>query len=97
MFIGNVYGGGVYFVKDVFYFYLYLILGLNGDCFMYLVRVLVGKYILGKYGWKKFFFKDFNKLEIFFDLLVNKEEDLIIFVVFNDFYVYFKYLISFKK
>lgn len=64
---------------------------------MYLARVLVGKYTLGKHGWKKPPPKDFNKPEILFDSLVNKEEDPTIFVVFNDFHVYPKYLISFKK
>ena len=64
---------------------------------MYLARVLVGKYTLGKDGWKKPPPKDFSKPEILFDSLVNKEEDPTIFVVFNDFHVYPKYLISFKK
>lgn len=94
---GNAYGDGVYFAKDASYSYSYSIPGPNGDCFMYLARVLVGKYTLGKDGWKKPPPKDFSKPEILFDSLVNKEEDPTIFVVFNDFHVYPKYLISFKK
>ena len=97
LFTGNAYGDGVYFAKDASYSKTYSKPGPNGDCFMYLARVLVGKYTVGEQGWKKPPPKDLSKPEILFDSLVNREENPTIFVVFNDFHVYPTYLISFKK
>lgn len=63
---------------------------------MYLVRVFVGKYIIGILGMRVLLSRDKSKLEIFFDFVVNIVDDLMVFVVFNDFYVYLEYLIIFK-
>ncbi|XP_022804134.1 poly [ADP-ribose] polymerase 14-like [Stylophora pistillata] len=93
---GNAFGDGVYFAKDASYSITYSTPDANGNRFMYLAGVLVGKYTVGKQGWKKPPAKDLSKSEILFDSLVNKEESPTIFVVFNDFHVYPKYLISFK-
>ena len=95
-FTGAAYGDGVYFAKDAYYSLSYSQQGPNGDRYMYLARVLVGKYTTGKQRLKKPPAKDPSKPEILFDSLVNREENPTIFVVFNDFHVYPKYLISFK-
>lgn len=48
---GIKYGQGSYFVVKVFYSYLYVICGLDGFWFMFLVRVLVGLFIKGEFKY----------------------------------------------
>ncbi|XP_022804135.1 poly [ADP-ribose] polymerase 14-like [Stylophora pistillata] len=94
---GAAYGDGVYFAKDARYSFSYSQPGPNDERCMYLARVLVGKYTVGEKGLKKPPAKDPSKPEILFDSVVNREEDPTIFVVFNDFHVYPKYLINFEE
>jgi len=94
--IGAAYGDGVYFAKDASYSMAYSQPSPSGDCFMYLARVLVGKHTAGKQGMKTPPAIDPMKPEILYDSVVNNEENPTIFVVFNDFHVYPKYLITFK-
>ena len=94
---GAAYGDGVYFAKDASYSLTYSQPGPNDKCCMYLARVLVGKYTAGKQRLKKPPPKDPSTPEILFDSVVNREEDPTIFVVFNDYHVYPKYLITFEK
>ena len=99
-FLGAAYGDGVYFAKDANYSLTYSQPNSNdphGDRYMYLARVLVGKHTAGKQGMKTPPAIDPKKPEILFDSVVNKEENPTIFVVFNDFHVYPKYLITFKE
>ena len=63
---------------------------------MYLARVLVGKHTVGREGMKTPPAIDPTKKEILYDSVVNRDENPIIFVVFNDFHVYPDYLITFK-
>lgn len=93
---GAAYGDGVYFAKDAYYSLTYSQPSPSGDRFMYLARVLVGKHTVGKEGMKTPPAIDPTKKEILFDSVVNKDENPSIFVVFNDFHVYPKYLITFK-
>ena len=94
--IGAAYGDGVYFAKDASYSMGFSQPSPSGDCFMYLARVLVGKPTVGKKGMKTPPAIDPRKPEILYDSVVNMEENPTIFVVFNDFHVYPKYLITFK-
>lgn len=64
---------------------------------MYLARVLVGKYAVGKQGLKTPPARDPSKQEMLFDSVVNKMDDPTIFVVFNDYHVYPEYLITFTE
>ena len=93
---GAAFGDGVYFAKDASYSLTYSEPSPTGDRFMYLARVLVGKYTAGKQGMKTPPAIDPRKPEILYDSIVNRVEDPTIFVVFNDFHVYPKYLITFK-
>jgi len=95
--IGAAYGDGVYFAKDASYCMTFSRPSPNGDCFMYYATVLVGKYTAGKQGMKTPPAIDPRKPEILYDSVVNREENPTIFVVFNDFHVYPKYLITFKR
>lgn len=94
---GAAYGDGVYFAKDASYSLTYSQPGPNDERCMYLARVLVGKYTAGEQRLKKPPPKDPSTPEILFDSVVNREEDPKIFVVFNDYHVYPKYLITFEK
>ena len=93
---GAAYGDGVYFARDASYSLTYSQPSPSGDCFMYLARVLVGKHTVGKQGMKTPPAIDHTKTEILYDSVVSREENPSIFVVFNDFHVYPKYLITFK-
>ena len=93
---GAAYGDGVYFARDASYSLTYSQPSPSGDCCMYLARVLVGKHTVGKQGMKTPPAIDHTKKEILYDSVVNSEENPSIFVVFNDFHVYPKYLITFK-
>ena len=94
--IGAAYGDGVYFAKDASYSMTYSQPSPNGDRLMYLARVLVGKTTVGKKGMKTPPAIDPRKPEILYDSVVNVEDNPAIFVVFNDFHVYPKYLITVK-
>jgi len=93
---GAAYGDGVYFAKEASYSMTYSEPSPNGDRFMYLARVLVGKHTKGKQRIKRPPAIDPRKPEILYDSVVNMDENPTIFVVFNDFHVYPKYLITFK-
>jgi len=95
--VGAAYGDGVYFAKDASYSNTYSQPRPNGDCYMYLARVLVGKHTAGKEGMKTPPAIDPMKPEILYDSVVNMEQNPNIFVVFHDFQVYPKYLITFKE
>ena len=95
--IGAAYGDGVYFAKDASYSQKYSQPSPTGDHFMYLARVLVGKHTVGEEKLKRPPAIDPRKPEILYDSVVNKKENPTIFVVFNDFHVYPKYLITFKE
>ena len=94
--VGAAYGDGVYFAKEASYSMTYSEPSPNGDRFMYLARVLVGKHTKGKQRIKRPPAIDPRKPEILYDSVVNMDENPTIFVVFNDFHVYPKYLITFK-
>lgn len=94
---GAAFGDGVYFAKDASYSLTYSQPGANDERRMYLARVLVGKYTAGEQRLKKPPPKDPSKPEILFDSVVNRSEDPTIFVVFNDYHAYPKYLITFEE
>ncbi|XP_028395842.1 uncharacterized protein LOC114519859 [Dendronephthya gigantea] len=95
---GHTYGNGVYFARDSAYSLRFCDSSDSQDAQMYIVKVLVGKYSLGK--------KDMNAPPsrndphnpgLNFDSLVNDTTDPTIFVIFQDHQCYPEYLISFKK
>ncbi|XP_068752249.1 uncharacterized protein [Montipora capricornis] len=93
---GAAYGDGVYFAKQAFYSRGYSKKGPRGECYMYLAKVLVGKYTTGEQEMKAPPSRDKSKPEILFDSVVDDADNPTIFVVFNDFHVYPEYLITFK-
>ena len=93
---GAAYGDGVYFAKEASYSKTFSKQGPQGECCMYLARVLVGKYTTGTPGMRAPPSRDKSKPEILFDSVVNTADDPTVFVVFNDFHVYPEYLITFK-
>ena len=94
--LGAAYGDGVYFAKQAFYSRGYSKKGPRGECYMYLAKVLVGKYTTGEQEMKAPPSRDKSKPEILFDSVVDDADNPTIFVVFNDFHVYPEYLITFK-
>ncbi|XP_068688637.1 uncharacterized protein [Montipora foliosa] len=93
---GRAYGDGVYFAKEASYSKSFSKQGPHGECCMYLARVLVGKYTLGRPGMRAPPSRDKGKPEILFDSVVNDADNPTVFVVFNDCHVYPEYLITFK-
>lgn len=64
---------------------------------MYFVKVFVGKFIFGNSKLKILLFIDLDRIEYFYDLVVDLLDFLIVFVVFYDDQCYFEYLIIFIK
>ena len=92
---GVKYGCGVYFARDASYSVKYAAGG-SGARYMYLARVLVGKYCQGNPDMKAPPPKDPSRPEILFESLVDNTGDPSIFVVFSDPQCYPEYLIKFQ-
>lgn len=90
------YGDGVYFAEDAYYSRSFSKPDVNGECYMYLAKVLVGKYTKGTNGIKIPPPKDKCHPEILFDSVVDDPDNPNIFVIFGDCDVYPEYLITFK-
>ena len=93
-FSGTKFGQGVYFAKDAKYSVSYTGSG-GGARYMYLARVLVGKYCAGKPDMKVPPPKDSARPEVLYDSVVDQISDPSIFVVFYDNQCYPEYLINF--
>ena len=92
--LGTAYGRGVYFARDASYSVRYAGGGFGGR-FMYLARVLVGKYCPGNSGMIVPPPKDPSRPEILYESVVDNTGNPSIFVVFYDTQCYPEYLITF--
>ena len=91
------FGDGVYFAEHAYYARNFSKPDVNGECYMYLAKVLVGKYTKGMKGIKIPPPKDPKcHPEILFDSVVDDPDNPGIFVIFGDCDVYPEYLITFK-
>lgn len=94
----TVYGNGVYFAKDASYSARsnYSPPDGNGWRYMYLTRVLVGEYTVGRQGLLTPPPKDPNYPTVLYDSVVDQMAGPTIFVVFYDWQCYPEYLITFR-
>ena len=93
----TAFGDGVYFAPDAYYSRSFSKPDVNGECYMYLAKVLVGKYTKGMHGIKIPPPKDPEcHPEILFDSVVDNPDNPSVFVIFGDCDVYPEYLITFK-
>ncbi|PFX27315.1 Poly [ADP-ribose] polymerase 15 [Stylophora pistillata] len=94
----TMYGNGVYFAEDASYSAQskYSPADASGQRYMYLSRVLVGEFTLGKQGLLTPPAKNPNDLTDTYDSVVNKIPNPKIFVVFYDWQCYPEYLITFR-
>ena len=92
---GTSYGRGVYFARDASFCVKYARGAVIGARYVYLARVLVGKYCQGNSGMIIPPPKILSRPEILFDSVVDDPGDPAIFVVFYDTQCYPEYLISF--
>ena len=92
---GTALGKGVYFARDASYSMKYTIQGTGGGRYMYLARVLVGRYCHGDPKLVVPPSRDPSRPEILFDSVVDNTANPGIFVVFSDSQCYPEYLITF--
>lgn len=92
---GKKYGQGVYFARDANYSVHYTTNAGDGR-HMYLARVLVGKYCVGKQDMKVPPPKDPSSPEVLYDSVVDQTENPSIFVVFYDNQCYPEYHVTFE-
>jgi len=92
-----VYGNGVYFALDASYSAssTYSPPDVNGCRYMYLTRVLVGEYAVGRKGLLTPPAKNPNDPTDTYDSVVDQIPNPRIFVVFYDWQCYPEYLITF--
>ncbi len=92
---GTALGKGVYFARDASYSMRYAAQGTSEGSFMYLARVLVGRYCHGGPNFVVPPPRNPSRPEILFDSVVDDTSSPGIFVVFSDSQCYPEYLISF--
>ena len=92
-----MYGNGVYFARDASYSARsnYSPADFTGQRYMYLTRVLVGEYAVGRQGLLTPPPKNPNDPTVLFDSVVDQNPNPAIFVVFYDWQCYPEYLITF--
>ena len=95
--LATMYGNGVYFALDASYSArsTYSPPDANGRRYMYLTRVLVGEYTVGRQGLLTPPAKNLSDPTDTFDSVVDKMRNPGIFVVFYDWQCYPEYLITF--
>jgi len=92
---GTALGKGVYFARDASFSMKYTLQGTGGGRYMYLARVLVGRYCHGDPKLVVPPSRDPSRPEILFDSVVDNTANPGIFVVFSDSQCYPDYLITF--
>ncbi|XP_071795003.1 protein mono-ADP-ribosyltransferase PARP12-like [Asterias amurensis] len=96
--VGTKYGQGSYFSKTSVYSDCYAEETDKGTKQMFLVRVLVGSYILGNPSYRRPPFKDASNLcGPMFDSCVDSQTNPMIFVTFDSCQVYPEYMITYKR
>ena len=96
-FLGDTFGRGIYFSRDVSYSLTYALAGVGGRRYVYLARVLVGQYCVGNTSMKVPPPKNPSRLGILYESVVDNRGNPSIFVVFYDNQCYPEYLITVKK
>ena len=96
-FLGDTFGRGIYFSRDVSYSLAYALAGVGGRRYVYLARVLVGQYCVGNTSMKVPPPKNPSRLGILYESVVDNRRNPSIFVVFYDNQCYPEYLITVKK
>ncbi|XP_032920371.1 protein mono-ADP-ribosyltransferase PARP14-like isoform X2 [Catharus ustulatus] len=93
------FGNGTYFAVNASYsaYDIYSKPDANGKKYMYLARVLVGEYSLGKKGSVTPARKDVNNSVDLFDSSTDNINQPSMFIIFNDIQAYPEYLITFTK
>lgn len=93
----TVYGNGVYFARDAIYSTntKYSPPDPSGNRYLYLARVLVGEYAVGRQGMITPPARGSDATDAY-DSVVDKTTDPSIFVVFYDTQCYPDYLVTFK-
>lgn len=94
---GALYGNGVYFASKASYSMGYTTPDINGLRHMYLARVVVGFYTLGRKGLLVPPPLSAEQPENLFDSVVDNTANPNVFVVFRDAQCYPEYLITFKN
>ena len=96
--LATVYGNGVYFVLDATYSArsMYSPPDANGSRYMYLTRVLVGEYTVGRQGLLTPPAKNPNDPTDTYHSVVDEIPNSRIFVVFYDWQCHPEYLITFR-
>ena len=92
----TMYGKGVYFARDASYSSstTYSKPNAKGEQHMFLVRVVIGEYSLGK---KDALTPDVRTGHQLFDSTVNNMQDPSIFVTYHDAQAYPEYLVKFSQ
>ena len=92
------FGKGVYFANQAWYSARknYAVPDENGLQYMYIARVLVGKFTKGKEGLLVPPPLDNNNETLAYDSVVDNEEKPMMFVIFYDYQSYPEYLVTFK-
>ena len=91
--VGTMHGNGCYFARDASYSIGYSLPDSQGNCYMYLARVLTQ----GAHGMLAPPPKDPQNSHILYDSVVDDTTNPSIFVTFQDCQAYPEYLIIFKK
>lgn len=93
------FGNGTYFAVNASYSAhdQYSAPDLNGKKYMYLARVLVGEYSLGKKGSITPARKNFSNSVELYDSSTDNVSQPTMFIIFNDIQAYPEYLITFTK
>ena len=98
MFLGTRFGFGVYFARDASYSMKYSQPDSNGYCYMYVARVLVGKFTAGEKGMKAPPSRnDPNNPGLLYNSVVNNVRSPYVFVTFLDHQCYPEYLITLTR
>ena len=95
LYIGAVYGNGVYFHVNASTSAKYCSPDTNGRCYMYCCQVLTGDYTNGKSGIVEPPIKDIDTHNLYHSVVDNIESPSM-FVIFNDYQAYPQYLITFN-
>ena len=91
---GTAFGRGVYFARDASYSLGYTGGG-GGNGYMYLARVLVGRFCQGNSSMILPPPRDPTRPDILYNSVVDNPSNPTIFVVFSDYASYLEYLINF--